>query len=164
MLSADTIRKLGTLYKLLEDAMGNGVNQADLDNASRYPVRQVAMKIAVAHSCHKMTPRLEALCTYVLASVSEEDIEQSFSLKAIPLKDQGFFMIGYMDRDYENFGYSRHKIHECRKAAGLTIRGLAEKAGIAPTTIQNIENGKTFPHLDTIGKIADACGVSISDF
>lgn len=53
MLSTDTIRKLGTLYKLLEDAMGNGVNQADLDNASRYPVRQVAMKIAVAHSCHK---------------------------------------------------------------------------------------------------------------
>lgn len=29
MLSTDTIRKLGTLYKLLEDAMGNGVNQAD---------------------------------------------------------------------------------------------------------------------------------------
>ena len=90
MLSTDTIRKLGTLYKLLEDAMGNGVNQADLDNASRYPVRQVAMKIAVAHSCHKMTPRLETLCTYVLAGVSEEDMEQSFSLKALSLKDQGF--------------------------------------------------------------------------
>lgn len=61
-------------------------------------------------------------------------------------------MIGYMDHDYENFGYSHHKIRECHKASGLTIRGLAEKAGISPTTIQNIETGKSFPHLDTIAK------------
>lgn len=90
MLSTDTIRKLGTLYKLLEDAMGNGVNQADLDNASRYPVRQVAMKIAVAHSCHKMTPRLETLCTYVLAGVSEEDMEQSFRSRPFLSKTRAF--------------------------------------------------------------------------
>lgn len=36
---------------------------------------------------------------------------------------------------------------------GETIRGFAEKCGLVPTTIQNIEGGKFSPRLDVIQKI-----------
>lgn len=51
-----TVNRLGQLYRLLCEALGEGkdrpFNQADLDNASRFPVRQVSMKIAMVHQ-HK---------------------------------------------------------------------------------------------------------------
>ena len=54
-----TIQNLGKLYHLLDDACSNNVNRADLDNATRFPVRGVMMKITLAHKLHKMTPELD---------------------------------------------------------------------------------------------------------
>ena len=34
-----TIQNLGKLYRLLDEACSDRVNQADLDNATRFPVR-----------------------------------------------------------------------------------------------------------------------------
>lgn len=41
-----------------------------------------------------------------------------------------------------------NKIREARKAAGLTQKGLAEKAGLATITIQQYESNKRQPRLD----------------
>jgi len=41
----------------------------------------------------------------------------------------------------------------------LTQEELAEKAGVSPSTIVNIERDQTVPHFSTIRKLADALDV-----
>ena len=41
----------------------------------------------------------------------------------------------------------------------LSIRALAQQAGMAPSSIYNIETGRRAPHLTTIRRIASALGV-----
>lgn len=54
-----------------------------------------------------------------------------------------------------------NRIKECRQSAGLTIRGLAEKVGVSPSTITEVEAGRKIPRADTLRKIADVCGVTM---
>lgn len=160
----NTIRNLGKLYHLLDEACTpDHVNQADLGNATRFPVRSVMMKIMLAHKLHKMTPELDNACSYVLKDVDLEDVDNSFALKALPLQQQGMFRIGYMSPDYKTLGVSAVKIKAARENAGLTIRALAEKAGLSTATIQYAESGKAVPRVNTLEKIANACGVAIAD-
>lgn len=159
-----TIRNLGKLYHLLDEACTpDHVNQADLDNATRFPVRGVMMKITLAHKLHKMTPELDNACAYVLKDVDLEDVDNSFALKALPLQQQGMFQIGYMSPDYKTLGVSAVKIKAARENAGLTIRALSEKTGLSTATIQHAESGKAVPRMSTLEKIAAACGVTIAD-
>jgi len=46
------------------------------------------------------------------------------------------------------------KLKEARKRKLLTVDELATKAGIAPSTINKIEQGDSVPSLKTIRKIA----------
>lgn len=160
----NTIQNLGKLYRLLDKACNpDRVNQADLDNATKFPVRGVMMKITLAHKLHKMTPELDNACAYVLNDVDLEDVNNSFALKALPLQQQGMFQIGYMSPDYKTLGVSAVKIKAARENAGLTIRALAEKTGLSTATIQYAESGKAVPRVRTLEKIANACGVAIAD-
>ena len=85
----NTIRNLGKLYHLLDEACTpDHVNQADLDNAARFPVRGVTMKITLAHKLHKMTPELDNACSCALKDVDIEDAEKSYSLKALPMEQR----------------------------------------------------------------------------
>ena len=127
-MDAKTIQNLGKLYRLLDEACSDRVNQADLDNATRFPVRGVMMKITLAHKLHKMTPELDNACAYVLKDVDLEDVDNSFALKALPLQQQGMFQIGYMSPDYKTLGVSAVKIKVAREGAGLTIRPLLFQA------------------------------------
>ena len=53
------------------------------------------------------------------------------------------------------------RLREARKAAGLTLRELAERAGIANyQTIDNIERGKQRASVDQIESLAHALGIS----
>lgn len=159
-----TIRNLGKLYRLLDEACNpDHVNQADLDNATRFPVRGVMMKITLAHKLHKMTPELDNACAYVLKDVALDDVDNSFAFKALPLQQQGMFQIGYMSPDYKTLGVSAVKIKAARESAGLTIRALAEKTGLSTATIQHAESGKAVSRVSTLEKIAAACGVTIAD-
>lgn len=159
-----TIQNLGKLYRLLNEACNpDRVNQADLDNATRFPVRGVMMKITLAHKLHKMTPELDNACAYVLKDVDIEDVNISFALKALSVQQQGLFLIGYNSPDYKTLGVSAVKIKAARESAGLTIRALAEKTGLSTATIQYAESGKSLPRMVTLKKIADACGVAIAD-
>ena len=47
------------------------------------------------------------------------------------------------------------RLKEARIASGLTQKQLAEKLGIAGTTITGYEKGKSEPNLNTIGKIME---------
>lgn len=157
-----TIQNLGKLYHLLDDACSNNVNRADLDNATRFPVRGVMMKITLAHKLHKMTPELDNACAYVLKDVDIEDVDNSFALKALSMQQQGVFQIGYMSPDYKTLGVSAVKIKAARESAGLTIRALSEKTGLSTATIQHAEAGKP-TRMKTLEKIAAACNVSAKD-
>ena len=159
-----TIQNLGKLYRLLDEACTpDHANQADLDNATRFPVRGVMMKITLAHKLHKMTPELDNACAYVLKDVDIEDVDISFALKALSVQQQGLFLIGYNSPDYKTLGVSAVKIKAARESAGLTIRALAEKTGLSTATIQYAESGKVVPRVNTLEKIANACGVAIAD-
>ena len=46
-----------------------------------------------------------------------------------------------------------------RAEAGLTQRGLAERIGVRPRRITELETGKANPTLDTLNTIARALGV-----
>lgn len=158
-----TANHFGQLYKLLTAAMGEGrdrpVNQTNLGNASRFPIRQISMTIAMVHKLHKMTDDLDAACAFVLGEITEDEVNTGFDLKAVSMELQGAFMVGYKTADILNVVNPSIRIRIARKKAGLTIRELAEKIEVSPTTIQNIESGKVDPRMSTMQKIAEACGV-----
>lgn len=158
-----TIQNLGKLYRLLDEACTHDcVNQADLDNAARFPVRGVMMKITLAHKLHKMTPELDNACAYVMKDVDIEDIDRSFALKALSIQQQGVFQIGYMSPDYKTLGVDAGKIKAARESAGLTIRALSEKTGLSTATVQHAEAGNP-TRMTTLKKIAAACNVSAEE-
>lgn len=156
-MDAKTIQNLGKLYHLLDDACSDRVNQADLDNATRFPVRSVMLKITLAHKLHRMTQELDNACAYVL-----KDVDNSFALKALSMQQQGVFMVGYMSPDYKTLGVSAVKIKAARESAGMTIRALSEKTGLSTATIQHAEAGKP-TRMKTLEKIASGCGVTVAE-
>jgi transcriptional regulator with XRE-family HTH domain len=54
-------------------------------------------------------------------------------------------------------------IKELRKNRNLTQTDLAEKIGVTYITIQNYENDRRQPSIETLNKIANALGVTIAD-
>jgi transcriptional regulator with XRE-family HTH domain len=55
------------------------------------------------------------------------------------------------------------KVKRLRKERVLTIRELADKAGVSKTTISNIENGQSEAYPSTIRKLARALDVTPSE-
>jgi len=53
---------------------------------------------------------------------------------------------------------------ELRAARGLSIRKLAEEAGVSTETIYSVEHGKRQPSVRTLGKIARALDAEVKDF
>jgi len=54
------------------------------------------------------------------------------------------------------------KLRELRLKEGITQERLAFLAGLHPTYISMLENGRKSPTIDALGRIARALGVSIS--
>ncbi len=54
-------------------------------------------------------------------------------------------------------------LKEARAARLLTVRGLAERAGVAPSTVYLVENGRSVPRFAVIRAIWDALGVEPGD-
>lgn len=52
-------------------------------------------------------------------------------------------------------------LREVRAAAGLSLRGLAEAAGVATSTVHRIERGLLQPTVETLERIAEAAGVRV---
>lgn len=56
------------------------------------------------------------------------------------------------------------RIKAARESRGLSIRDLAELAGINKSQIVRIESGQSDPHYTTLLRIARALEVSVGDF
>ena len=54
-------------------------------------------------------------------------------------------------------------LKEARAARLLTVRALAERAGVAPSTVYLAENGRSVPRFSVIRAICDALSVEPSD-
>lgn len=53
-------------------------------------------------------------------------------------------------------------LHARRRQAGLSQEELAEMAGVSRETIHRLEHGEINPHVETVGKLADALQLSVS--
>lgn len=49
-----------------------------------------------------------------------------------------------------------------RTTRGLSLRDLAAVSGIAAPNLSNFENGRTTPRLETLGRLAEALGVTVA--
>lgn len=56
------------------------------------------------------------------------------------------------------------RVAEVRRARGFTQEGLAAKADITPLSISFIEQGRRWPRLITLQKLARCLDVSVSEF
>lgn len=55
------------------------------------------------------------------------------------------------------------KTWQMRKAKGVTLIELEKRTDISKSCLNNIENGKTYPTLDQLERIARALDVKITD-
>ena len=58
-------------------------------------------------------------------------------------------------------------LRQARTARMLTVRGLAEAAGVSPAAVHEAETGKRTPRFATIRRLSDALGVepeSVAEF
>ena len=51
-----------------------------------------------------------------------------------------------------------------RQRRGLTLRGLAEAAGVSYVTVSRIEQGRMSPTVAMLEKLAGALGIAVRDF
>ena len=58
----------------------------------------------------------------------------------------------------------RAKLQALRAAAGYSQGQLAERAGVPPGTIRNLEQGIRLPTWGTLVKLAKGLGASLGDF
>jgi predicted transcriptional regulator len=49
-------------------------------------------------------------------------------------------------------------LRQARRRAGLTQRGLADKAGVPQSQIAKIESGAVVPRVDTLDRFLEVCG------
>lgn len=56
-----------------------------------------------------------------------------------------------------------NKLVELRVSKGLTIRQLAQVSGVSPTTITRLEGNVLRSHPVTVGKLARALNVSLTE-
>ena len=55
-------------------------------------------------------------------------------------------------------GVAAELIREARRAAGLTMAELAERAGTSKPTVSRYENGLVDPGAETLSRLLHACG------
>jgi transcriptional regulator with XRE-family HTH domain len=55
------------------------------------------------------------------------------------------------------------RIRAERRAAGMTVRGLAGRTGLSPSLISQVERGRATPSVATLWAIATELGLSVAD-
>jgi transcriptional regulator with XRE-family HTH domain len=56
------------------------------------------------------------------------------------------------------------RLRECRQRRGLSVRALAERAGVSHVTVVRIETGRLSPTVSMLEKLARALGIPVRDF
>ena len=55
------------------------------------------------------------------------------------------------------------RLREVRQSRGLSLRGLAEKLGVSPSFISQVENGRARPSVSTLYAIVNELGISLDE-
>ena len=61
-------------------------------------------------------------------------------------------------------GSTGARLRLLRRRTGVSLRALAQQAGVTPAMISYIENGKASPSVVTLEKLLGVLGVSLADF
>jgi transcriptional regulator with XRE-family HTH domain len=56
------------------------------------------------------------------------------------------------------------RLRDWRERRGLSLRGLAERAGVGYVTVWRIEHGELSPTVAMLEKLAGALGIAVRDF
>jgi len=56
------------------------------------------------------------------------------------------------------------RLHDLREEQGISMRALAQKSGLSANALSMIERGRASPSVSTLSKLADALGISITEF
>ncbi len=56
------------------------------------------------------------------------------------------------------------RLRELRQKAGFSGNALARKAGVAQSTVSEIEAGHALPSLSTLSRLCEAMGITLGDF
>ncbi|HUB06888.1 MAG TPA: helix-turn-helix transcriptional regulator [Myxococcales bacterium] len=56
------------------------------------------------------------------------------------------------------------RIRRLRRRRAMSQEELAERAGISVSFLSMLERGRRLPHLETVVKLADVLGVTLSQF
>jgi len=56
------------------------------------------------------------------------------------------------------------RLHDLREEQRMSMRALAQKSGLSANALSMIERGRASPSVSTLMKLADALGISITEF
>jgi transcriptional regulator with XRE-family HTH domain len=56
------------------------------------------------------------------------------------------------------------RLRDLREEQGMSMRALAQKSGLSANALSMIERGRASPSVSTLNKLADALGISITEF
>ena len=59
------------------------------------------------------------------------------------------------------YGEMGDRLREARQARGLSLRGLAERLGVSPSLISQVETGRAKPSVSTLYAIVTELGISL---
>ena len=61
------------------------------------------------------------------------------------------------------YGEMGDRLREARQARGLSLRGLAERLGVSPSLISQVETGRAKPSVSTLYAIVTELGISLDE-
>jgi transcriptional regulator with XRE-family HTH domain len=61
------------------------------------------------------------------------------------------------------YGEMGDRLREVRQAHGMSLRGLAERLGVSPSLISQVETGRAKPSVSTLYAIVNELGISLDD-
>jgi len=61
------------------------------------------------------------------------------------------------------YGEMGDRMRSIRQARGLSLRGLAERLGVSPSLISQVETGRAKPSVSTLYAIANELGISLDE-
>ena len=61
------------------------------------------------------------------------------------------------------YGEMGDRLREARQARGLSLRGLADRLGVSPSLISQVETGRAKPSVSTLYAIVTELGISLDE-
>lgn len=164
-LTTEQVFALGFLYnKLATTVYGeDGPKANNFQNATMYPLMEVAQLILRAHTEHRMTPELDRLIAQTYSTITEDDMQSEFS-KLLPVELQGSFALGYYHGKAAEYSDIKPLgLKAMRNRANLTAQQVADKLGVSLRQYQRIESGENKASIQAAQTLASLFQCSIND-